>query len=146
MTQKFLRDDGTFAPLASSGSSGSGPITLITKSTTADVTLNSSSTYFDGPSVALGTSGTWFASGTVTILPGAANVWGLAKLWDGTTVVAAGAYNGIGNMITSFSLSGVISSPAANLKISVLPAQVATMVFNFSGTGKDSTLTAIRIG
>src|SRR5215469_1021265 len=33
----------------------------------ADVALNNITTYFDGPSVAQGSVGTWYASGTVTL-------------------------------------------------------------------------------
>src|SRR2546426_953355 len=40
-------------------------LTPITNSLGADVALNNTANYFDGPSVAQGTSGTWFASGTV---------------------------------------------------------------------------------
>jgi hypothetical protein len=38
----------------------------VTNSLGADVLLNNTANYFTGPSVAQGTSGTWFASGNVT--------------------------------------------------------------------------------
>ena len=39
----------------------------IANSISGNVALNNTSNYFDGPSVAQGTSGTWFVSGTVTV-------------------------------------------------------------------------------
>lgn len=122
------------------------PSTPITNSLGADVTLNNTGTYFDGPSVAQGTSGTWFASGTVTITDTATGQYD-CKLWDGTTVVASTRCTvGVATAATSISLSGFLTSPAANLKISVKPnTTTATMRFNQSGNSKDSTLTAFRI-
>ncbi len=149
MTQKFLRDDGSFVPLASSGSSASGPVTLLTKSTTADVALSNVATYFDGPSVSQGSSGTWFATGAVLIL---GNTGGNAivdvRLWDGTNVIASAQANMAANFVTSVALSGIMAVPAGNLRISAKDVTSTTgiMLFNASGDSKDSTITAIRIG
>ena len=50
--------------------------TPITASLGADVLLNATGSYFTGPQIAQGTVGTWFASGTVSVLDtaGAANM------------------------------------------------------------------------
>src|SRR5512146_502647 len=40
---------------------------FVTNSLSGNVALNNISNFFDGPSVAQGTGGTWFASGTVTL-------------------------------------------------------------------------------
>ncbi len=122
-----------------------------TNSLAADVALNNTSNYFDGPSVAQGTSGTWFASGKVTILysNAAANAVIDVKLWDGTTVIDStqvGANTGSVQSI-AVSLSGYIASPAGNIRISAKDTLVATSVIkaNASGNSKDSTISVIRI-
>ena len=122
----------------------------VTNSLSGDVALNNTANYFDGPSVAQGTSGTWFVSGTVTVTDTASSPAGFnIKLWDGTTVVASqqisvptATYNG------QCALSGFITSPAGNLRISVrdVTATSGKIVFNNSGNAKDSTITAFRIG
>lgn len=124
--------------------------TPITNSTSADVALNNTANYFDGPSIAQGTAGTWFVSGTVTLVDttfaGAAT---FCKLWDGTTVIDSAAINPPGaNFFASVTLSGVITSPASNLRISCRDASATTgkIIFNNSGNSKDSTITAFRIG
>lgn len=121
--------------------------TPITASLGADVALNNTANYFDGPSVAQGTSGTWFVSGTVVAQgTSAANYY--VKLWDGTTVIASAAvYFGAGGLPAPISVSGYISSPAGNLKISVRDINNTNgfIKYNVSGNSKDSTITAIRI-
>ena len=113
----------------------------------ADVLLNNASNYFDGPSVAQGTTGTWFASGTVTLVDtgGATLIYG--KLWDGTTLIASGKVTvpAAGNIVT-MSLSGCLSSPAGNIRISCLDnLTTGKILFNGSGNSKDSTISAYRI-
>lgn len=138
----FWRGDGTWA---TPSSVSAAPITA---SLGADVLLNNTANYFDGPSIAQGTSGTWWASGTVTILDtaGVANV--RCKLWDGTTVIesaAAGSFNtAIPNTIA---LSGYLVSPAANIKISCkdVTSTSGKILFNSTGESKDSTVSAHRI-
>ena len=118
----------------------------ITNSLTADVTCNNTALYFDGPSVAQGSTGTWFASGTVTVgAPQGHSVY--FKLWDGTTVIAS-AWNTLNaaSHATAVALSGYISSPAGNIRISVRDASGTTAIYwNESGNEKDSTITAFRI-
>ena len=120
----------------------------ITNSLGADVALNNTANYFDGPSIAQGTSGTWFVSGTVTLNnTGTAGAF-LVKLWDGTTVIASASVDGsAAGFKTSCSLSGYIASPAGNLRMTVKDqgGTSGKIVFNASGNSKDSTITAIRI-
>lgn len=127
------------------------PTTLspITNSIGSNVSLNNTGSFFDGPSVAQGTAGTWYASGTVTVAnTGAAGDF-IVKLWDGTTTIAS-AYlnNSTTNKYTPVSLSGYITNPAGNLRISVRDQSGTSglIAANVSGSGKDSTITAIRIG
>jgi hypothetical protein len=123
------------------------PATLLTASLGADVLLNNVLNYFPGPSIAQGTSGTWFVSGTVTLTDTAAAGF-FAKLWDGTRVIAssAGTLSTATGTVT-LSLSGYITSPAANLRISVRDASTVNgkIVFNATGNSMDSTISAFRI-
>lgn len=120
----------------------------ITNSLSGDVTLNNISNFFDGPSIAQGTSGTWWAAGVVTVQDTAGAATFEAKLWDGTTVIAAATFSTAAiNYYTSATLCGYLASPAANIKISVkdITSTSGKILFNPSGTSKDSTLSAIRI-
>ena len=121
--------------------------TPITASLGADVALNNTANYFDGPTIAQGSVGTWFVSGSVLVNDsgGAANI--CVKLWDGTTVIASA--NGLAptGEPLCVSLSGFITTPAGNLRYSVKDTTAATgnILFNNNGFSKDSTITAIRI-
>lgn len=133
--------------LANSGGSLAVSLSKITASLGADVALNAS-TYTDGPSVAQGTSGTWFVSGTVTVVDTSAARNINFKLWDGTTVIASCTVSTAGaNFSDCATLSGFIASPAGNLRISCISASgtTAKLQFNQSGNSKDCTITAVRI-
>lgn len=115
----------------------------------ADILLNNSGLYFDGPQVAQGNVGTWFVHGTVTLLdPVTAPSTIHCRLWDGlnilssTTVRLTAAAGGF-----TASLSGIIANPAGNLRISCNQPAATTgkILFNSSGTNKDSTINAVRI-
>jgi hypothetical protein len=147
-----VKPDGTTITVAADGTITAVDtdvvLTSVTNSLTGDVALNNGGSYFDGPSVAQGSTGTWFASGTVSVLDtaGASNF--NLKLWDGTTVIAsARATTGGASFVSAISLSGILASPAGNLRISVNDPGGATgkILFNTSGNSKDSTLTAVRI-
>lgn len=115
----------------------------------ADVNLNNPALYFDGPSVAQGTTGKFFASGGVTVLDSAGTATIFAKLWDGATVMDAATIDVSGaNKWAKIALSGWINNPAANIRISVSDGTSANgqIKFNGTGTGKDSTLTVQQIG
>lgn len=137
----FWRGDGTWTvPVLSA----------LTNSISGDVALNNTANYFTGPTVAQGTTGTFFASGTVTLTDtsaGASNFY--AKLWDGTTVIASTTVlrTANANYRVSLSLSGFLASPAGNLRISVRNPDSTTAVIeaNRTGESKDSTLTVLRI-
>lgn len=120
----------------------------ITASLGADTTLNNASNYFDGPSVAQGTSGTWFATGTVTVQAGSAASNFSAKLWDGTTVIASCVVSqGTVSGRATITLSGYLASPAGNIRISVKDVSTtdSKILYNNSGNSKDSTITAFKV-
>lgn len=119
-----------------------------TNSIPSNVSLNVSANYFDGPSVAQGSVGTWFASGTVTLNDATVPAQFVCKLWDGTTVIAStqqlqqSTTSGV-----SISLSGALASPAGNLRISCRDTTGTTgaMLSSQQSTGNASTITAIRL-
>lgn len=123
-------------------------LSSVSNSLSADVLLNNTSTYFDGPSTAQGTSGTWFASGSV-LLFGTVGDGIMCKLWDGTTVIASGEATIPATSLTfQVALSGSLATPAANIRISCKDASNNTgkIFFNNTGNSKDSTLTVVRQG
>lgn len=118
----------------------------ITNSLTSNVALNNQSLYFDGPSIAQGSAGKWFVSGTVTCVDALNAEQYAAKLWDGTTLIASTTIFGTANGYVGISLSGFISAPAGNLRISVRAAGNTTGNIVGSASGKESTIIAHRIG
>jgi hypothetical protein len=124
-------------------------LSLLTNSLGANVALNNTGLFFDGPSVAQGTTGTWWASGTVTLTDtGAAGAFIQCKLWDGTTVIASTiGQTAFSGGALPVSLSGYLASPAGNIRISCKDGSATTgsMLFNNTGTGKDSTISVMRI-
>jgi hypothetical protein len=120
----------------------------LTNSLGANVALNITANYFDGPSVAQGAIGTWFVSGNIIANSGAAGDDIHVKLWDGTTTIDSTKMSIPTAVYTiSLSVSGVIASPTGNIRISARSPNntAATMFFNSTGNAKDSTITAVRI-
>jgi hypothetical protein len=131
------------------GSSLSVSLSKITASLSGDVALNNTSNYFDGPSIAQGSSGTWFVSGSVTLQDTSGGATFTVKLWDGTTVIASGVANtsaASGRAVVH--LSGYMASPAGNLRISASDGTSTNgkILANNSANLKDSTISAFRIG
>jgi hypothetical protein len=135
----FWRGDATWTvPVLSS----------ITASLGADVALNNVANYFDGPSVAQGSTGTWYVSGGVTVQDTTTTAAIYAKLWDGTTVIDSRAFDtSASTFYGNLFLSGIITSPAGNLRISVRDVSTTSgkIIFNRTGNSKDSSITAVRI-
>jgi len=125
-------------------------LTNTTNTLAGNVAISSAGTLADGPTITQGTSGVWFASGGMVVSSTAAigtNFY--ARLWDGTTFLdSANLVTGGANQRITFSLSGLITNPSSNIKMSVLnpDGNPGTIEFNRTGSSKDSTLTAFRIG
>jgi len=121
--------------------------TPLTNSLIADVLLNNTALFFDGPQIAQGIVGTWFVSGHVTLTDTSIATMSI-KLWDGTTVISSGV-NSIfsASGFTVVALSGFLAAPAGNIRISVKDNTNTTgkILFNTSGTSKDSTISGYRI-
>jgi hypothetical protein len=121
--------------------------TPITNSVTVAVAMVSNATYYDGPSVPQGTAGTWFVSGEVTVSAVAANDQIIAKLWDGTTLIASGYAQPSNGLIVTIHLSGFLSAPAGNLRLSArnVTSNGGTIATGNGIDAKASTITAFRI-
>lgn len=153
-TRTFLRNDGQFqqvdaGSISISTTTTTGFLTYLTKATTADVLLNNVGTYFDGPSVAQGSSGTWYAFGTVCCVDTVGQAVINIKLWDGVSVFAsARSLVAALNDTQAITVAGIIASPAGNIRISANDATSTSgkMIFNGTGLSQDSNITVIRIG
>lgn len=119
-----------------------------TASLGADVNINNTTSYFDGPSVAQGSTGTWSVSGQVTLVSASLARTFSVRLWDGATIInscAIATPNAPGFYVVA-SLAGYLGTPAGNIRISVQQTNADGLIkFNQSGNSKDSTITAIRI-
>ncbi len=112
-----------------------------------DVTLNNTGTYFDGPSVAQGATGTWIAIGWVTLVDTAGAAAFSVKLYDGTTVAASAQTNTVGaNSPTTVTLVGVFAAPPGNIRMAVIDVTSTSgkILFNQSGNSKDSGVVVLR--
>lgn len=95
-----------------------GGLTGTTSNLSSNVNMISQFTFFDGPQIAQGTSGTWFVCGTLTLVDPHGAAQFQAKLYDGTTTIAdSEQYQAGTNVSTSISLCGIITSPAGNLRM-----------------------------
>lgn len=139
---------GTTTGTCAQGAVSPFPTPSVKNSLGSNVSLNNTSNYFDGPSAAQGTTGTWFACGQVTVTDTINSSIFYVRLWDGTTIINSAAMNNIGGTLnTVISLCGTLTNPAGNIKISVRDgtATTGTIESNLSGDAKDSTITVNRI-
>ena len=114
----------------------------------ADVLLNNTANYFDGPGLTLGT-GTWLVLAKAAVTDPTGNSGFYSKLWDGTTVYdsAITTHPGINNFVT-VNAAAIVVNPTGPVKISVRGVSSASgkILANQSGNSKDSSITAMRIG
>lgn len=123
-------------------------LSSLTNSLGSDVSITNNTNYFTGPSVAQGSTGTWLATGTVTVQDTTTSGY-YVRITDGTTVIASARSDSAANFYIAISVSGVITSPAGDLRIEVRnassPSANCKIFFNVTGNSKDSTITAVRI-
>jgi hypothetical protein len=119
----------------------------VTAALTADVPMNAANTFFAGPTVAQGSTGTWFVCGTLELTDTAAAANITLKLWDGTNLIKSSqASVWAANGFTSVTLCGTRASPAGNLRIDAESGNTTSKIlFNRSGLALDSSITAWRI-
>lgn len=125
------------------------PPSPIKASLAGNVTLNNTGAFFDGPTIAQGTVGTWFVSGSIVCEDTAGSANFNVILWDGTTVIDSAVITSAGGsgFFATTGLSGIIAGPADNLRISAedRTSTNGLIIANNSGNGKDSTISAFRI-
>lgn len=133
------------------GSPCNGAVSLTSASNVlgSDVTMNNTSNYFTGPSMAQGTTGTWLVFGNATVTDTTAAEVFDCKLWDGTNAAinssqqtSVAASNGV-----NFPLHGIVTNPSGNMRISCRDSTATTglIKFNMSGNSADSAIWGIRI-
>lgn len=145
---------GTITGLATLGSNVSVPgqrlsITTFFSALGGDVALNNTGTFFDGPSVSQGNSGTWLAIGTVTMSDSVGAARFNVRLWDGVNVAASCAQtSSAAGFVVSATISGIIANPQGNIRISVqdVTSTNGSIRNNVSGDLLDSHLRVYRIG
>jgi len=128
--------------------SGYPNLTALGNSLGSNVSLTNIANYFDGPSVAQGSTGTWWATGQATVTDTTGPAQFYCKLWDGTTVMASiNIRSDAANASYVAPLSGFLASPAANIRISCRDTTTTTgsILFNATGNSKDSTISVVRV-
>lgn len=152
-----LFGDQTYKTLAAIAQSGSASdittgslspsllsLSQIAASLGADLALSTS--YTDGPSISQGSTGTWWVSGTVSMLDTTVASTFSVKLYDGTNLIASTRVSSAAaNFLATATLSGFKASPAGNLRIAVLSSATGVLKFNSSGLSKDCSISAFRI-
>lgn len=116
----------------------------------ADVNLANTANYYDGPSVALPT-GKWLVMAKASMTDPTGNAGFYGKLWDGTTVFDSGnaTHPGSNNFtpLTCAAPVTVVAGPVTvKLSIRGVTSSSGKILYNQSGNGKDSSITAVRIG
>ena len=141
MTQGYLPPPG--------GQPSSGGLPNFTNALTASIPMTPMASYTDGPAVAQGNAGTWFVSGSVTLVDTAGGATLVCKLWDGGAGLAASSSNvtaAAGDAVT-VGLSGIVASPTGNLRISCRDDTSGSgqILSTAAGNTKSSVIAAIRI-
>jgi hypothetical protein len=110
----------------------------------SNVALSSAGTFVDIISVAQGSSGTWWATVNIENAESAGDIL-TCKLWDGSTVfnsLAAGSSTNFDH----FSMSGIITSPSGNIKLTCKSNNGDITIYNnASGLANDTNLTVVRL-
>src|ERR1700748_3490324 len=108
-------------------------LTSLANSLSADVLLTPAATFVTGPTIAQGSTGTFFVSAGITFVDTTQAQTVKCRLWDGTTVIDSRTMTtAAANFVGDLSLSGVIASPAGNLRVSCksTAGTTASMLFN----------------
>ncbi len=149
MTFKFLRDDGTFASFGSSVATA-GAIQTLYSATNATSVSNNTTTFVPVVSVAQGSAGTWFVSGTVSLFSSVAGTpTPMVYLWSSSST-AAGALISQTQVtlsvvfgVSTASLSGIATSPSGGLSLLFNAAAAGSITWAING---QNNITAIRMG
>lgn len=129
------------------GPMAGGSLTSSQNYISADVTMTTAGTFYDGPTLTLG-AGTWLLTGSIYLQAATTAVRQFnAKLWDGTTTISAATHyvEGTGQAANDTSAFSAIVAPSSSTtyKISANSSVNADII---RGTGtKASYLLAVKI-
>ncbi len=152
----FLNATGQFTPIGSgqigiSTTTTTGFLTFVTSTTTLNLAGASTATTLDVAFVSQGSSGTWLATAFISATDTAGASAVSFKLWDGVTIIGAGICRPPAiSAFNTVSVTGVISNPVGNIKLSV-NSNTTTYQIQAGLTGNttyfpNTAITAIRIG
>lgn len=114
----------------------------------ADVALNNTANYFDGPSLSLGT-GTWVVITNLLVIDTGATARIDGKLWDGTNVFdSRSAYSSNTARGVPLPLAAIITlAGTTTIKASARDVDATTgkILFNQTGNSKDSRIIAFKV-
>lgn len=122
--------------------------TSYTNYLSSDVTMTNSGTFYDGPSIAQGTSGTWFVCGTITVGNTSTLTGFNIELYDGTTTYASAVTDTNTSTLeySSKTLCAIVANPSGNLRLAAAATQNNSVIkYNESSLGHDSQIQAVRI-
>ncbi len=160
MAHKFLRDTGDFqfpagADIVTSTTSTTGFLNYVTAAITTTAAISFTTAGFtDAVSVNAGSTGVWFVTGNVVFQTGNGAGGVIARIWDGTTSSASNQFTtSAAGFNTALTLSGIATSPAGNLRISVQGLTVSPIIYSLlpkdivvGSATQNLNITAIRIG
>jgi hypothetical protein len=119
----------------------------LSASLSADASLNNVFSYFDGPSVAQGSTGTFVANSTVTLTDTAGAAVFLCAITDGTNnYTVAQTFTSAANQVIAISLSAKATNPAGNLRTKCKDASSTSgkMTASQDGISGASSITVFR--
>ena len=125
--------------------------TQLSNSLGADVALNDTSKYFDGPAIALPEGGVWFVTATITVDDYSSGAHIEARITDGTNVLASTAVT-LGNTtfkgtitLSAFVNGGLTATIQAVDTTTVFGRILAKSLGGGTGQSNASTMRAIRV-
>lgn len=138
------------------GGAGGGvaelPLTTASNLLGGDVTMTNTNQDYDGPSVSLA-AGTWFVCGSVLVALDVDSDF-VAKIWDGTTIAAAGQQR-VRGVAAQCTLAAIVSpGSTTTYKVSVSHNSATTKTLKAAGFASNTVATgnkvswifAVRIG
>jgi len=149
-TNQVLTADTTVSPYKVKwASAGAASLTSQTANLSANVSMPSANTFYDGPSITLA-AGTWLLIGQVSIEdPGANGGRNTAKLWDGTTVSTSVDSTQPSGSTIGMTMSAFVSpASSTTYKVSVANSQPTHNILANTTTnsaGNTSRITATKI-
>lgn len=134
-------------PVTTSGTfTAAVSLTSFAASAGSNIATNSA-TYTIGAQVAQGSTGTWFAIASVAFVDSAGAQTLKCRITDGTVGYGSSAVTSGAAVVGQMSFSGIVPTPAANIRVECqnTAGATTTMLFNQSGNGFDTSIRVFRI-